>query len=106
MEPTLTAPHPRETKLVAAQQGQLDSNVFMEERLDSQIFMPVEDEANPIQGFQRSTNASTLTLENEDGDVLPATAVSIAPQFRTPPEYVKSAPAVGAHNDAILKKLK
>ncbi len=46
------------------------------------------------------------SLENEEGDVLPATAVSIAPQFRAAPEYVKSAPATGAHNDAILKKLK
>ena len=46
------------------------------------------------------------SLENEDGDALPATAVSIAPQFRAPPDYVKFAPAVGAHNDVILKKLK
>jgi len=67
MEPTFNAHNDLETKLVAAQQGKMDSNVFMEELLDSQIFMPVEDEPNQIQGFQRSTKASPLTLENEDG---------------------------------------
>jgi hypothetical protein len=64
---TFDAHNDLETKLVAAQQGQLDSDVFMRELLDSQIFMPVEDEPEQIQGFQRSTSANPLTLENEDG---------------------------------------
>jgi len=67
MEQTFTAHNELETKLVAAQQGQLDSEVFMQELLDAQIFMPVEDEPNQIQGFQRSTKANPLTLESEDG---------------------------------------
>ena len=67
MEQTFTAHNELETKLVAAQQGQLDSDVFMQELLDAQIFMPVEDEPNQIQGFQRSTKANPLTLESEDG---------------------------------------
>jgi len=67
MEQTFTAHNDLENKLVAAQQGQLDSDVFMQELLDSQIFMPVEDEPDRIQGFQRSTRANPLTLENEDG---------------------------------------
>ncbi len=67
MEQTFTAHNDLENKLVAAQQGQLDSDVFMRELLDSQIFMPVEDEPNQIQGFQRSTRANPLTIESEDG---------------------------------------
>lgn len=67
MEQTFTAHNELETKLVAAQQGQLDSDVFMQELLNAQIFMPVEDEPNQIQGFQRSTKANPLTLESEDG---------------------------------------
>ena len=46
------------------------------------------------------------SLENEEGDTLPAVAVSIAPQFRGDPNVTKSAPPVGAHNDSIIKKLK
>jgi hypothetical protein len=67
MEQPFTAHNDLETKLVAAQQGHLDSDLFMQELLDAQIFMPVEDEPNQIQGFQRSTKANPLTLENEDG---------------------------------------
>lgn len=67
MEQTFTAHNDLETKLVAAQQGQLDSDLFMKELLDAQIFMPVEDEPNQIQGFQRSTKANPLTVESEDG---------------------------------------
>ena len=43
-------------------------------------------------------------LENEEGDSLPATVVCVVPQFRAPPNVAKSAPALGAHNDGILKK--
>ncbi len=43
-------------------------------------------------------------LENEEGDSIPATVVCVSPQFRGSPTARKSAPAVGAHNDAILKK--
>jgi hypothetical protein len=56
-----------ETKLIAAQGGELDSSSFMHELLASQVFMPVEDETTQIQGFQRSSKANPLTLESEDG---------------------------------------
>ena len=39
----------------------------MKELLDSQLFMPVEEEQNQIQGFQRSTSANPLLLQSEDG---------------------------------------
>ncbi len=45
-------------------------------------------------------------IENDEGDVLPAVAVAVAPQFRGDPEKPKTAPAVGAHNDSIINKLK
>jgi hypothetical protein len=67
MAQTFTAHNDLETKLVAAQEGQLDTQAFMEELLNSQLFMPVEDEPNQIQGFQRSTKAKPLTLDTEDG---------------------------------------
>ena len=56
-----------EQQLLDAQQGRLDSETFMAQLLDHQLFMPVEDEASEIQGFQRSTKANPLTLEAEDG---------------------------------------
>ncbi len=43
-------------------------------------------------------------LLNEEGERLPATPLSIAPQFRAEPGEAQSAPMLGAHNDAVLKK--
>jgi len=43
-------------------------------------------------------------LENEEGDSIPATVVCVCPQFRDSPTVNASAPALGAHNDGILKK--
>jgi len=67
MEHTFTAHNDLEEKLVAAQEGRLDSDVFMQQLLDQQLFMPVQDEASEIQGFQRSTRAKPLSVEAEDG---------------------------------------
>jgi hypothetical protein len=67
MDQNFTAHNDLESKLVAAQEGQLDGDLFMQELLDAQVFMPVEDEPNAIQGFQRSTKANPLTLQSEDG---------------------------------------
>lgn len=67
MNSTFTAHNDLESKLIAAQEGRLDSNAFMKELLESQVFMPVEDEPEAIQGFQRSSKAKPLSLETEDG---------------------------------------
>jgi len=56
-----------EQQLLDAQEGRLDSEAFMLQLLDHQLFMPVEDEVAEIQGFQRSTKAQPLTLDAEDG---------------------------------------
>ena len=67
MNQPFTAHNDLETRLVAAQRGELDSEQFMQELLGSQVFMPVEDETSGIQGFQRSARANPLTLQSEDG---------------------------------------
>ena len=67
MEPTFSAHNDLEEKLVAAQEGRLETDVFMQQLLDQQLFMPVQDEASEIQGFQSSTRANPLTVEAEDG---------------------------------------
>ena len=67
MEPKFTPHNDLEEKLVAAQEGRLDSEAFMLQLLEHQLFMPVQDEVTEIQGFQRSTKAQPLTLEAEDG---------------------------------------
>ncbi|HFD80681.1 MAG TPA: SseB family protein [Gammaproteobacteria bacterium] len=67
MNQTFVPHNDLETRLVEAQEGRLDGNVFMMELLDQQLFMPVEDEREEIQGFQRSSKARPLTLESEEG---------------------------------------
>jgi len=67
MDQNFTAHNELEKKLIAAQQGELDSQTFIHALLTEQVFMPVEDEPTDIQGFQRSAKANPLTLESEDG---------------------------------------
>ena len=90
MEHTFTAHNDLEEKLVAAQEGRLDSDVFMQQLLDQQLFMPVQDEAGDIQGFQRSTRANPLTVEAEDGTrvlVLFTSPERAKPFLRDFPDY-------------------
>lgn len=68
MDEPFTPHNELEHKLIAAQQGTLASDAFMHDLLEAQVFMPVEDEPNQIQGFQRSTKATPLTLANDNGD--------------------------------------
>lgn len=42
-------------------------------------------------------------LTNEEGAILPAVPVCVSPQFRKPAHQPQAAPALGAHNDEILK---
>ncbi|MCA1978018.1 MAG: SseB family protein [Thiobacillus sp.] len=61
-------PHnPLEEQLAAVHAGTLDPETFVLRLVDAQVFMPVRDEKNPIQGFQRSTQAEPLIVEDEDG---------------------------------------
>lgn len=57
-----------EEQLAAVHAGTLDPETFVLRLLDQQLFMPVRDEKNPIQGFQRSTQAEPLIIEDEEGE--------------------------------------
>jgi hypothetical protein len=54
-----------EEKLVAAQEGRLASEAFMDYLMDTQVFMPVKDSIG-IGGFTGSDKAIPLTLKTED----------------------------------------
>jgi hypothetical protein len=57
-----------EEQLVAVHKGILDAETFVTRLLDQQLFMPVRDEKDAIQGFQRSTQAEPLVIEDEEGE--------------------------------------
>jgi hypothetical protein len=56
-----------ESQLAAVHAGTLDPETFVLQLPDQQLFMPVRDEKNTIQGFQRSTQAEPLVVEDADG---------------------------------------
>ncbi len=57
-----------EEQLAAVHAGTLEPETFVLRLLDQQLFMPVRDEKNAIQGFQRSTQAEPLIIEDEEGE--------------------------------------
>jgi hypothetical protein len=65
MHDTFDARNELEEKLLAAQEGQLSSEDFMDYLMDTQVFMPVKDSVG-IEGFTSSTKAVPLTLKTED----------------------------------------
>lgn len=56
-----------EQQLLAVHQGQIAPEQFLQELLGMQVFMPVRDDDNAIEGFQASVRAVPLSLEAEDG---------------------------------------
>jgi hypothetical protein len=56
-----------ERHLLAAQEGEVSDDAFMQKLMASQVFMPVQDEATAIANFQRSDKAVPLMLESEEG---------------------------------------
>ena len=54
-----------EEKMVAAQDGTLAGEAFMDYLMDTQLFMPVKDSIG-IEGFTSSDKAIPLTLKTED----------------------------------------
>ena len=65
MNETFEARNELEINLLAAQEGQMSSESFMEYLLESQVFMPVKDSIG-IEGFTSSDKAMPLTLKTED----------------------------------------
>jgi hypothetical protein len=57
-----------EKKLLAAINGELPSEDFMNEMLTQQIFIPIKDDKDSgIQGFQYTTKATPLVVQDEEG---------------------------------------
>jgi len=56
-----------ERQLLAVQQGEIVGDVFKNELISSQVFMPIQGDATGISNFQRSEKAVPLTLNAEDG---------------------------------------
>lgn len=65
MQDDFEARNELEEKLLAAQDGQLSSEAFMEYLMDTQVFMPVKDSIG-IEGFTSSAKAIPLTLKTDD----------------------------------------
>jgi hypothetical protein len=62
-------PHnPLEEQLLAVHGGSLDPETFVRGLVDQSLFMPVRDEKHPIAGFQRTTQAEPLVVEDADGE--------------------------------------
>lgn len=57
-----------ERLLMDLQSGQLAPEDFARQLLDQQVFMPVQDEKHQIAGFQLSTKAQPLVMEDEEGN--------------------------------------
>lgn len=55
-----------EKKLLAAWEGGISGDEFMQELMVSEVFMPIEDD-EVMQGVQRSSRAQPLVLEADDG---------------------------------------
>jgi hypothetical protein len=48
--------------------GQVEPEAFASRLLDLQVFMPVQDDKHQIAGFQTSTKAKPLILEDDEGN--------------------------------------
>lgn len=57
-----------ERLLVEMQQGDLDPESFAKCLIDVEVFMPVKEDKYKIAGFQTSTKAEPLVVEDEDGN--------------------------------------
>ena len=58
--------NPIEEKLAAAQNGEMDGELFMQELLHAELFMPIL-EKEEMSGIQTSQSATPLSITDEDG---------------------------------------
>jgi hypothetical protein len=69
MDETVFEPRNDVEKLLAEMlAGAVEPEDFAQRLMDMQVFMPVRDEKHQIAGFQRSTQAEPLVLEDDDGN--------------------------------------
>lgn len=57
-----------ERLLIDMTEGRMEPEDFAKQLLNQQVFMPVQDEKHQIAGFQLSTKATPLVIEDEDGN--------------------------------------
>jgi hypothetical protein len=57
-----------ERLLSEMEQGNLEPENFARQLLNHQVFMPIRDEKHQIAGFQLSTKADPLVIEDEEGN--------------------------------------
>jgi hypothetical protein len=57
-----------ENLIAAMHEGHLAPEEFARRLLKEQLFMPVQDEKHKIAGFQASTKAAPLIVDDEDGN--------------------------------------
>ena len=80
-----------EKQLLDAINGEVSSDAFMAQLFTAQVFMPVQDEQSEIKGFQRSTSARPMVIQDEEGsNVL---VLFTSPERAKP--FVKDFPAFG-----------
>lgn len=65
---SLTARNEVERLLADMDAGNIDPESFARQLLDQQVFMPIKDEKHQIAGFQLSTKADPLVIEDEEGN--------------------------------------
>ena len=58
--------NPIEEKLLAAQNGEIDGEQFMQELLQAELFMPILEKED-MGGIQNSQSATPLSLTDEEG---------------------------------------
>ena len=63
----LTPRNDVERLLMEMQQGDLDPEAFARRLIDTELFMPVKDDKHQIAGFQTSTKAEPLVVEDDEG---------------------------------------
>ena len=57
-----------ERLLTEMNEGRIEPENFARELLDQQIFIPIQDEKHQIAGFQLSTKATPLVVDDEEGN--------------------------------------
>jgi hypothetical protein len=65
---SLTARNEVERLLADMDAGNIDPESFARQLLDQQVFMPIRDEKHQIAGFQLSTKADPLVIEDDEGN--------------------------------------
>jgi len=68
IDDTMETKNELERKLRAAMDGVLSEDDFMRELMTEQVFIPIKDDKDHgIQGFQTTTKATPLVIQDEDG---------------------------------------